>query len=50
MEQPVTPFDIVLMEQRNLAMNEVAFWRARTTELEAKVKELQTPEVESEQS
>ena len=47
MEQKVDPFAIAVMEQRNQAMNEAAFWRARVSELEAKVKELTIPKEES---
>ena len=50
MEQHVTPFDLVLIEQRNQAMNEVAFWRSKATELDARIKELEQSKVEDGQN
>ena len=41
MEQKVDPFAIAVMEQRNQAMNEAAFWRVKASEWEAKLKELE---------
>ena len=45
-QKQVDTFTMIIMEQRNMAVNEAAYWRAKFVELEQKIKEPPVNEVE----